>query len=200
MDILNKLNEIDLNRLKLKTFTEQDVLDYCQINNIDPDDIIKLYLSDNELTDISGIKLFKNLKILYLDSNNISDISVLKDLNNLIELYLTNNNISDISALKNLNNLKELYLNNNNKIKNISVIKSLNKLNILSLNNNKIKNISVIKNFIQLEYLNITNLKLESDQIKYINSLKNLKRLWSRNGFKNMNILKQLNKNIKTYE
>ena len=33
------MNKIDLNYLKLKTFTEQDVLDYCQINNINPLDI-----------------------------------------------------------------------------------------------------------------------------------------------------------------
>jgi len=57
---------MDLTYLKLKTFTEQDTLDYCLLNNINPDKIIDLWLSHNQLTDISGIKLFKNLKKLNL--------------------------------------------------------------------------------------------------------------------------------------
>ena len=77
------MKEIDLNKLKLKTFSEQDVLDYCQINNINPDNITELDLGNNKLTDISGIKLFKNLIYLYLWRNNITDITVLKDLNKL---------------------------------------------------------------------------------------------------------------------
>ena len=30
------MNKIILNNLKLKTFTEQDALDYCLLNNINP--------------------------------------------------------------------------------------------------------------------------------------------------------------------
>ena len=127
------MSEILLNSLKLKTFTKQDVKDYCLLNNINPDNIIELYLYDNKLTDISGVKLFKNLEVLRLDHNQLINISVIK------------------------------YLN-------------------------------------KLEFLSIINLKLESDQIKYINSLKKLKYLWRREGFKNMSILDKLNKNIKIYK
>lgn len=123
---------MNLCRLKLKTFTEQDTLDYCLINNINPNKIIELWLSHNELTDISGVKLFKNLK----------------------RLYINNNKIKDISAVQYLNNLEILYIH---------------------------------------------NLKLKSDQIQYINSLKNLRNLWCYNGFKNMSVLDQLNKNINVY-
>ena len=123
---------MNLSNLKLKTFTEQDVLDYCLLNNINPDKIIELWLSFNLLTDISGIKLFKNLKRLYMNNNKIKDISVIQYLKNLEILY-------------------------------------------------------------------IHNLKLKSDQIEYINSLKNLKELWCYNGFKDMSVLDQLNKNINVY-
>ena len=123
---------MNLCHLKLKTFTEQDVLDYCLLNNINPDKIIELWLSHNLLTDISGIKLFKNLKRLYMNNNKIKDISVIQYLKNLEILY-------------------------------------------------------------------IHNLKLKSDQIEYINSLKNLRNLWYYNGFKDMSVLDQLNKNINVY-
>ena len=134
MNKMNKieLHKIELHNLKLKTFTEQDVLDYCLLNNINPDKIIELWLSHNLLTDISGIKLFKNLKRLYMNNNKIKDISVIQYLKNLEILY-------------------------------------------------------------------IHNLKLKSDQIEYINSLKNLRNLWCYNGFKDMSVLDQLNKNINIY-
>ena len=140
-----------LNNLELKAFTEQDALDYCQINDINPDNITVLSLFNNKLTDILGVKLFKNLNELNLFNNLITDISVFKYLTELKKLFLGNNKIKDISAIQ--------YLNN-------------------------------------LEILNIEDLKLESNQIQYINSLKNLKYLYCYNGFKDMSVTKQLNKNI----
>ena len=166
-------NKINLKFIQLKTFTEQDALDYCLLNDINPDNITELDLSWNKPGDISGIKLFKNLKELWLDNNKLTDISFLKDLTELKILNISYNQITDISVLKNLNNLEVLYLNNN-EIKDISVIQYLN----------------------SLEILDIAYLELESDQIKYINSLKNLEELWCDYGFKDMDITDKLNKNI----
>ena len=125
------MNKINLRNLELKTFTEQDVLDYCLLNNLISEEILILFLTSNSLTDISGIRLFKNLERLDLQYNQIKDISALKDL-------------------------------------------------------------------IKLEILDIRGLGLKSDQIEYIKPLKNLKTLWCINGFKDRNILKQLN-NIQKY-
>ena len=125
------MNKLDLRLLDIKTLNEQDILDYCQLNSIDINKITYLDLGYNELTDISGIKLFKNLKILNLDCNK--------------------NKLKDISVIQNLNKLKEL---------------------------------------------SIINLNLESDQILYI---KNIKILYCREGFKDMNILKKLNNIQKNY-
>jgi len=119
---MNIINTIYLSELELKTFTEQDALDYCQLNSINYSDITELYLRNNELTDISGIKLFKNLKDLNLAYNKIKDISVLKKLK---ELSINNNQIKDISVIQYLTDLKILYLNGN-RISNISVLKNLN--------------------------------------------------------------------------
>ena len=103
------MNKIILKNLELKTFIEQNAFDYCQINNINPDEITELYLYDNRLTDISGIRLFKNLEKLFLDYNQLTDISVLKYLTKLKMLDIKSNKIKDISVILNLKNLE--YLN-----------------------------------------------------------------------------------------
>ena len=167
------MNEIKLRNLELKIFTEQDALDYCLLNNINPDDITGLILNWNKLTDIIRIKIFKNLKELNLLDNELTDISVLKDLNKLETLTLNDNNIFDISVLKDLNKLKEL-----------------------NISDNKIKDISVIQYLKNLKELNIRGLELESDQLQYIQSLKKLKYLYCYKGFKDINILKLLNKSM----
>ena len=167
------MNKIRLGNLQLKTFTEQDALDYCLLNDINPNKIIQLNLNFNKLTDISGIRLFKNVKELWLDNNELTDISALKDLNRLQYLKISLNKISDISDIKYLSKLKKLFLNLTD-----------------------IKNISIISNLKNLEYLNIDYLWLKSDQIQYINSCKNLKELYCYNEFKNMSIKEKINKNI----
>ena len=149
------MNKIELKFLKLKTFTQQDASDYCSINNINLDNITELNLTINWLTDISGIKLFKNLISLNLSYNQLTNISVLKDLKKLETLGLSNNEIKDISDIQ--------YLNN-------------------------------------LEILNIEELELESDQLKYIQSLNNIQRLYCKNGFKDMSVLNELKKNITIYK
>ena len=146
------MNKINLNSLELKTFTEQDAVDYCQINNINFEEIIELSLKDNKLTDISGIKLFKNLKSLYLSNNKLTDISVLKTLKQLIVLNLSKNEIKNISVIQYLNNLEILtlgwlklksnqikYINSCKKLKEIHTIKAFENRSVLNQLNKNIK-------------------------------------------------------------
>ena len=128
------MNKIELVNLKLKTFTDQNILDYCLLNNINHLNIIELNLSNNKLTDISGVKLFKNLENLYLSNNEIKDISVLKDLKNLKILHFFNNETTDISFIKNFINLEELSISNlnlKNENKILNILKNLKNLKIL---------------------------------------------------------------------
>ncbi|NJR24525.1 MAG: leucine-rich repeat domain-containing protein [Richelia sp. CSU_2_1] len=55
----------------------------------------------------------ENLTKLYLSFNQISDIKSLASLTNLTKLYLSYNQISDIKPLASLTNLTELDLRNN---------------------------------------------------------------------------------------
>ena len=139
-----KLNNLDLINLNLKTLTKQDILDYCSINNLNLNDIIKLYLNDNKLTDITGIKLFKNLISLNLENNELTDISVLKDLNKLKTLSIGKNKITDISAVQYLNKLKILSISNLELPSDqIQYINSLNNLESLGCYNG-FKDMSVL--------------------------------------------------------
>ena len=64
---------------------------------------------DKELTFVY-VKAIQNLTELYLSDNQIQDISVLANLTNLTSLGLRDNKIQDISALANLTNLTRLGL------------------------------------------------------------------------------------------
>jgi internalin A len=55
---------------------------------------------------------------LYLEENQISDLSALSGLTNLTYLDLSNNQLSDISALSGLTKLESLYLSGNPVIDN----------------------------------------------------------------------------------
>ncbi|MBU7027220.1 MAG: leucine-rich repeat domain-containing protein [Theionarchaea archaeon] len=59
----------------------------------------RLFLKDNDISDIHAPLNLANLQYLDLANNNISDISPLSNLVNLELLDLANNNISDISPL-----------------------------------------------------------------------------------------------------
>ena len=125
--------ELQLSNLKLKTFTGQNAVDYCLLNNINSNDITELDLGFNELTDISGIKIFKNVIILWLNRNKIKDISVLNNLRKLKQLYLWKNEIKDISVIQYLNNLELLDIDN------------------LELESDQINYIKSLKNFKELK-------------------------------------------------
>ena len=125
------MKEIDLNKLKLKTFSEQDALDYCQINNINPDKITELNLSKNQLTDISIIQYLNKLEVLYISGNQITNISVLKYLKNLKSLYIQKLRLESdqVQYINNLKNLKTLFCYN--RFKDMSVINKLNNIKII---------------------------------------------------------------------
>ena len=88
---------INLSYMNLKSSDLKEL--FNKVKN--PYKVIELNLYDNRLTDISEIKLFKNLERLFLDYNEITDISGIKSLTELRELYLHNNKLTDISALEN---------------------------------------------------------------------------------------------------
>ncbi|WP_235006997.1 leucine-rich repeat domain-containing protein, partial [Listeria monocytogenes] len=97
------------------------------INFSDLPALTSLYLSDNQISDISSLSGLTSLTSLYLSDNQISDISSLSGLTSLTSLYLSDNQISDISSLEGLLDAQDGFASlllhlENNKISDLSVV------------------------------------------------------------------------------
>lgn len=122
----------------------------------------ELKATDNQISDISCLKGTK-AEFIFLSNNEISDISVFEGNDGLRTLELSNNNIVNISALKDCFNISSLNLNGN-QIADISAIATIDNLKSLDLSNNQISEISPMaenQNFIDSEpAINLSNNKI----------------------------------------
>jgi len=117
-----------------------------------------------EIKEIQGLESLVNLIRLDLSEKNITEIKGLENLVNLEELILRDNKIRVIKGLDNLKKLQELDLKNN-EIKTIKGLDNLKKLRKLDLRNNKIIKIQGLDSLSSLETLNLKGNKI--DQIIY---------------------------------
>ena len=89
-----------------------------QIEEQKDNEEIVIVLSDSQIDDLLFsiiLKKIKDLNItaLWLSDNQIEDISSIANLSNLKHLFLSYNQIEDISSIANLTNLEHLYLDHN---------------------------------------------------------------------------------------
>ncbi|CAK6434496.1 unnamed protein product [Pipistrellus nathusii] len=76
-------------------------------------DVLELFLSKKELTDVIDLSRFRKLKYLWLHHNKLHEITFLTRNYCLTELYLNNNAIIDIEGLHYLPSLHILMLHHN---------------------------------------------------------------------------------------
>ncbi|CAL5992381.1 leucine-rich_repeat domain-containing protein [Hexamita inflata] len=172
-----KLRSIDgieaMINLKLLKMCSQEKLDFHCIQRLTR--LNKLYLGNNNITDISFLKPLVNLRDLSLSCNNLGTLSTLQNLQNLKNLTildLAQTEISNISTLSNLVNLTDLYLWDN-QISDIYPLSNLKRLRSVELGENSVVNISPLRYLTQLEELYLANNKIVN--INPITSLKSLK-------------------------
>lgn len=99
-----KLEKLIRDKVGMPTGT----LNYSDLKNI-----TSLDLSNQGITDISGIENCTGLQSLDLSYNQITSVEPLLKLYDLKELNLNHNKISDVSYLSNLTSLRELNLSDN---------------------------------------------------------------------------------------
>ena len=97
----------------------------------------------SQISDLSGIEYFINLKRLDISWNKIKDIKKLSGLSKLEYLRAFGNQISSVAPLKTLSNLNSLNIGGN-KLTKIDALKELANLKSLYLDGNKIKDFSPI--------------------------------------------------------
>ncbi|MDZ4121470.1 MAG: leucine-rich repeat domain-containing protein, partial [Candidatus Cloacimonadaceae bacterium] len=131
----------------------------------------ELYLSGNQISDLSPLSSLTNLQELYLSYNQISDLSPLSALTILQVLDLWNNQISDLSPLSALINLYWLNLSYN-QISDLSPLNALTNLQVLSLWDNQISDLSPLSSL-----TNLQELYLGYNQISDLNPLSALTNL-----------------------
>ncbi len=134
-----------------------------------------LDLSDNQISDITSLRLLTNLSHLELENNQISDITSLQLLTNLSHLKLENNQISDITSLRSLTNLSHLELDNN-QISDITSLRSLTNLSHLELDYNQISDITILQCLANLTFLSLCEIQISD--IGLLRSLTNLTELY----------------------
>ena len=202
----NDLKDVEIfkfSEYKSKKSELDDKIIIQWIKNLNFQNLKKLYLNGNNITNIEGLRelVLEKLTHFYLNSNKIYDLTELNKVQfkNLILLDLSQNNITNIDSLSDVK-FKSLSILNlsENKISNILPLKNLHlkDLKILNLGFNQIQKIEVLSqvDFIYLKslYLNnnkiinidvfnsthfvkLENLFLNNNNISNINSIKNSK-------------------------
>ena len=164
------------------TMEQDDTNKSITISQTDIERVEKIDLNNSNITNISGIEKFYNLRDLSISNNKITDISCLSQMKKLETLMAYGNTISDISPLSELVNLKYLSIaknklteenNVNNALRNLS---SLTNLKELDASHNYIKYINGLENLNKLEKLNLYNNAIcDITNIGFLSNLKELK-------------------------
>ncbi|MBR0136330.1 MAG: leucine-rich repeat domain-containing protein [Clostridia bacterium] len=177
-------------------------------------EVSRLEFDSKELTDISDIAAFKNVKRVFLRWNKITDISAMSGLTQIDRLFLSENSITDIGALKGMTKLERLDLGLNqiedidalrylaqldtlglsgNAVRDISPLKGLERLETLYIDHNKITSISDLKGLVRMKELRISGNELDS--IAAVANMTELTSLWaSKCGFSDISPLRGLTK------
>lgn len=129
-----------------------------QISDLSPlagfTNLRELELSDNEISNLSSLSELSSLRKIDLCNNQISDLTPLAGLSNLQTIFLVRNSICDISPLAELSDLRVLLLNDNN-LSELSSLTRLSRLRELYLDNNEIYDISPLAAITNLVQLNL---------------------------------------------
>lgn len=116
--------------------------------------IEKLDLSNGQISDLSGIEEFKNIRFLNLSNNDVGDLSKIQELVDLDELNLSNCGITDISVL---------FPEEKDENKSYS---------ILDLSNNNVSNLNSLTKIDLVRELNLANTDLTDSKLAELDGAK----------------------------
>lgn len=129
----------------------------------------ELYVSNNNLENLSGLSEAKMLEILDVSHNYLTNAEELSALTALIELDMRGNGLTNIAGLKNLLNLKEVYLGQNGIVdKDLDYLAGMLKLEKLDLSDNLIFGLDWRKDLSVLKEVNVSNTALDKQDVRVL--------------------------------
>lgn len=154
------LDQCKFNQLEYLSGLSQ--LSYLSMNRNEIDDIstlpelnlLGLYLSDNQIEDLSPIARMVALQEFNAAGNLIADLAPLSNLLQLDTLILSDNRIEDLAPLANLTQIDTLKLDRN-QIRNLAPLKELSTLSDLNLEENQISGLAPLASLTQLGGLHL---------------------------------------------
>jgi hypothetical protein len=112
--ISNIFDDVDYSfLLNLEKLTDITIINSnitnCNFINclINPENIMRLEIQNNEISSLEGIEKLTQLKYLYIDNNKISDLSPLLPLDELAVVTLSDNPVSNLAPLNDMQNIDE---------------------------------------------------------------------------------------------
>ena len=133
----------------------------------------ELSLSRKNLTDISMLQGFTELKILNLSDNEITDLRPLMEMSKLEKLNINNNAVSDLRPLIGLPNLVKLEAEYN-RISETTSAGSVEQLTDLDLRGNPLKDFSGLGRLGQLKTLDLRETSITDADLAELYSLRNI--------------------------
>lgn len=153
----------DLSDLSMFTNINTLVIEYQNVTGL-PDlshlPLVRVDLSNNLLTDISGLSGCGQIKVLQLKGNPISDISPLQNLEQLEVLDIAYTEVSDISPVVS-DKLKELYLEFSN-IEDFSVLEECPSIKDIRVSNASKEEIEQLLKFKNLKNFSVYEGEVDS--------------------------------------
>lgn len=129
----------------------------------------ELYVSNNNLENLSGLSEAKTLEILDVSHNYLTNAEELSALTALVRLDMRGNGLTNIAGLKNLLNLKELYLGQNGIVdKDLDYLAGMSKLEKLDLSDNLIFGLDWRKDLSALKEVNVSNTALDKQDVSVL--------------------------------
>jgi len=142
---------------KLKALFSPAILGWARQNGLNTfEDMVNyagtLDFSSRHLKTLNGLDLLKALTRIYLYNNQLTDVGDLSGLTALTYLYLSNNQLTDVGDLSGLTALTYLNLYNN-QLTDIGDLSGLTALTILSLYNNQLTDVGDLSGLTALTIL-----------------------------------------------
>ena len=127
-----------------------------ELTEADLEEVTKLRLSYNQLTDVTGLEKLTNLKYLELNNNQLTEVPKgLEKLTQLNRLNLLGNRLTDVTGLEKLTQLTWLHLSSN-QLTDVKGLEKLTQLEYLYLTDNQLTNVKGLEKLTQLTYLNLS--------------------------------------------